>query len=122
MNTLKESILKENICSDMAVNATQLVFGSGNVESDIVFVGEAPGKREDLSGEPFVGASGKLLDELLGSININRKDVYVTNIVKYRPVGNRDPSTEEKIEFWPFLLRFFYWVSLPKTKNLNPFS
>lgn len=79
--------------------------GHGNPSADLVFVGEAPGKNEDLSGIPFVGTSGKLLDEMLETVGINRSDVYITNIVKYRPPNNRDPLPEEKKAFWPFLLR-----------------
>lgn len=76
--------------------ATQAVFGNGNPEAKIVFIGEAPGKSEDLAGKPFIGRSGKFLDELLESINMKRKDVYITNIVKYRPPKNRDPDHQEK--------------------------
>ena len=70
--------------------------GDGNLDADIVFIGEAPGKNEDEQGLPFVGAAGKFLNEMLASINLERKDVYITNIVKYRPPNNRDPLPEEK--------------------------
>lgn len=76
--------------------ATQPVFGDGNPESKIVFIGEAPGKQEDLEGRPFVGSSGKFLTEMLATIDIKREDVYITNTVKYRPPDNRDPLPEEK--------------------------
>jgi DNA polymerase len=76
--------------------ATQGVPGVGNHHADIVFIGEAPGKDEDLRGEPFVGRAGKFLSEMLNSINMKREDVYITNTVKYRPPDNRDPSPEEK--------------------------
>ncbi|NLA43168.1 uracil-DNA glycosylase [Candidatus Saccharibacteria bacterium] len=79
--------------------------GSGSPEADIVLVGEAPGKKEDELGLPFVGASGRFLDEMLLAAGMQRKDVYITNIVKYRPPNNRDPSLEEKREFWPYLMR-----------------
>ena len=79
------------------------MFGDGNPDADIVFIGEAPGKNEDLKGLPFVGAAGKFLDEMLSSIDLKRSDVYITNIVKYRPPGNRDPQPEEKEEFLPYL-------------------
>lgn len=102
---LKKLILTNQPCRELAKSANQLVFGSGNVDAEIVFVGEAPGKNEDLKGEPFVGASGKLLDEMLGSVDIKREDTYITNIVKYRPPENRDPSALEKAEFWPYLLK-----------------
>jgi DNA polymerase len=87
----------------LAKTATQLVFGDGNVDADIVFIGEAPGKNEDLQGKPFVGAAGKFLNELLDSIGLSRSSVYITNIVKYRPPNNRDPLPEEKEEFLPYL-------------------
>lgn len=76
-------------------SATQAVFGSGNSNASIVFIGEAPGKNEDLQGVPFVGAAGKFLDEMLAKANLKREDIYITNIVKYRPPENRDPSSEE---------------------------
>lgn len=85
----------QNTCA-LKTQATQPVFGHGNPDSDIVFVGEAPGKKEDATGIPFVGASGKFLDEMLSSIKLKRDDVYITNIVKYRPPDNRDPLPEEK--------------------------
>ena len=77
--------------------------GAGSSDASIVFIGEAPGKREDEQGEPFIGASGKFLDELLASIAMARDNVYITNIVKYRPPNNRDPSRAEKDAFWPYL-------------------
>ena len=93
------------ICAHLAATATQLVFGVGNPDSDIVFVGEAPGKNEDLQGEPFVGAAGKFLNEMLDTIGMKRSDIYITNIVKYRPPDNRDPTPEEIGEFVPYLQR-----------------
>ena len=75
---------------------TQPVPGDGNPDAEIVFIGEAPGKQEDLQGKPFIGAAGKFLDELLGKIKMKRKGVYITNIVKYRPPNNRDPLPREK--------------------------
>lgn len=103
LDQIQADILQKNVCPDLAKTATQLVFGSGNADADIVFIGEAPGKKEDLKGLPFIGSSGKLLDELLASINLERTDVYITNIVKYRPPNNRDPLPAEKQEFLPFL-------------------
>jgi DNA polymerase len=75
--------------------ATQAVPGEGSAKSEIVFIGEAPGAKEDEEGRPFVGAAGKFLNEMLANINLKREDVYITNIVKYRPPNNRDPSSEE---------------------------
>ena len=105
LEQIKADILSQNICPDLAQGATQLVMGHGSLTAKIVFVGEAPGKNEDLSGVPFVGAAGKLLDEMLASVSIDRSDVYITNIVKYRPPKNRDPLPEEKKAFWPYLLK-----------------
>jgi DNA polymerase len=75
--------------------ASRAVFGNGNPEADIVFIGEAPGKKEDATGVPFVGAAGKFLDEMLSQAKLKREDIYITNIVKYRPPDNRDPNPEE---------------------------
>lgn len=72
------------------------VFGNGNPSARVVFIGEAPGKKEDETGIPFVGAAGKFLNEMLESISMSRDDIYITNIVKYRPPNNRDPEPEEK--------------------------
>ena len=74
---------------------TQVVFGDGDPETDVVFVGEAPGQREDEQGVPFVGRSGQLLDQLLGEVGLERTDVYIANVVKCRPPGNRDPRPDE---------------------------
>ncbi|MDB4984044.1 MAG: Phage polymerase-related protein [Patescibacteria group bacterium] len=78
--------------------ATRPVFGDGNPDTKIVFIGEAPGKKEDETGVPFVGAAGKFLAEMLASIGMKREDIYITNIVKYRPPNNRDPEEHEKKE------------------------
>jgi DNA polymerase len=79
----------------LAQGRTQVVFGSGDPGADLMFVGEAPGFHEDKQGVPFVGAAGKLLDQLLGEIGLTRADVYVANVLKCRPPGNRDPQPEE---------------------------
>ena len=83
--------------------ATRPVFGEGNPKSDIVFIGEAPGKKEDELGKPFVGAAGKFLNEMLAVIGTRRENIYITNIVKYRPPNNRDPLPEEKEACAPWL-------------------
>ena len=75
---------------------TNVVFGCGKIDADVLFVGEAPGEKEDLSGIPFVGAAGKLLDKYLESIDLKRDDVYIANILKCRPPRNRDPLPEEQ--------------------------
>ena len=105
LTKIRQEILDNNVCPALAEQATQLVFGAGNTNAKIVFIGEAPGKKEDETGLPFVGASGKFLDELLLSIGLKREDVYITNIVKYRPPNNRDPSKAEKAEFLPYLMQ-----------------
>lgn len=103
LTLLKAKILEDNVCPELAKDATQLVFGDGSANADIVFIGEAPGKNEDIQGKPFVGAAGKFLNEMLGLIGLKRQDVYITNIVKYRPPNNRDPLPEEKSAFMPYL-------------------
>lgn len=105
LDQIKQTIVIDQVCPDLAATATQLVFGDGNPDSDIVFIGEAPGKKEDETGLPFVGAAGKFLSEMLDLIGLERQDVYITNIVKYRPPNNRDPLPEEKKAFLPFLQR-----------------
>jgi DNA polymerase len=79
--------------------------GTGSVNAEIMFVGEGPGEKEDEKGEPFVGSAGKLLDEMLASIDLQRKDVYIANVVKHRPPQNRDPKPEEIETCWPYLER-----------------
>ena len=105
LEALKKHINIQKPCEQLAAQATQLVFGSGNVDADIVLIGEAPGKKEDIAGEPFIGASGKFLNEMLAHAGLDRADLYITNIVKYRPPENRDPTSAEKAEFWPYLIR-----------------
>ena len=103
LNKIRQMILDANVTPELAGQATNLVMGDGNPDADIVFIGEAPGKNEDEQGLPFVGASGKFLNEMLEAAGMKRSDVYITNIVKYRPPNNRDPSPAEKKEFWPYL-------------------
>lgn len=103
LDKIAQQIVDDRVTPELAAGATQLVFGAGNPDSDIVFIGEAPGKNEDLQGEPFVGAAGKFLNEMLEMIGLERKDIYITNIVKYRPPNNRDPLPEEKKTFLPYL-------------------
>ncbi len=105
LDSLAAEIIEHHVCSELADGATQLVMGDGNPDADIVFIGEAPGKNEDEQGKPFVGASGRFLNEMLAAAGMQRKDVYITNIVKYRPPNNRDPLPGEKREFWPYLMR-----------------
>lgn len=105
LDILYADIIEKNICPELAEQATQLVMGDGNLNADIVFIGEAPGKKEDESGLPFVGASGKFLNEMLAQAGLERSDVYITNVVKYRPPKNRDPKPVEKKAFMPYLLK-----------------
>lgn len=105
LDQLVSTIVEAKVCPELAQQATQLVMGDGNPNADIVFIGEAPGKNEDEQGLPFVGAAGKFLNEMLAAAGMDRSDVYITNIVKYRPPNNRDPSPEEKQAFWPYLAR-----------------
>lgn len=105
LRALADEIVESNTCPALKESATQLVMGDGSPDSDIVFIGEAPGQKEDEQGLPFVGAAGQFLNEMLAAANLKRADVYITNIVKYRPPGNRDPLPDEKKEFWPYLMR-----------------
>lgn len=82
---------------------TKAVPGNGNIETKIMFIGEAPGANEDKEGIPFCGAAGKFLDEMLGTIGLLRKDIFITNVVKCRPPGNRDPEDDEKVACRPYL-------------------
>ncbi len=103
LEAIKADILADKVCPELAAGATQLVFGDGSPEAEVLFIGEAPGKKEDELGLPFVGAAGRFLDEMLALIGLGRKDVYITNIVKYRPPDNRDPYPDEKTAFLPYL-------------------
>lgn len=105
LDDVRAKIITDEICPELAAQATQLVMGDGDPDADIVFIGEAPGRKEDEQGLPFVGAAGKFLNEMLAEAGMERSDVYITNIVKYRPPNNRDPLPEEKAAFLPYLLR-----------------
>lgn len=105
LDQIKADITKQNICPNLAKTAKNMVFGHGNPDASIFMIGEAPGHNEDETGLPFVGASGRVLDEMLSSIGLDRSDTYITSILKYRPPNNRDPLPEEKQESLPFLLR-----------------
>jgi DNA polymerase len=92
-------------CPELAQTRTQVVFGSGNADADLMFVGEAPGAREDEQGVPFVGAAGKQLEELLGGVGLKRTDVFICNVLKCRPPGNRDPLPAEIDNCQDYLMR-----------------
>ncbi|OHA92123.1 MAG: hypothetical protein A3J09_01345 [Candidatus Zambryskibacteria bacterium RIFCSPLOWO2_02_FULL_51_21] len=98
------------------------VIGEGNHRADIMFVGEAPGENEAKTGRPFCGRAGKVLDDLLQSVGIERKDVYVTNIVKDRPPGNRDPLPDEIAAYAPFLDRQIKIIQPKIIATLGRFS
>jgi uracil-DNA glycosylase family 4 len=89
----------------LAQGRTQVVFGLGDPDSDLMFVGEAPGFHEDQQGYPFVGQAGKLLDKLLQGIGLTRENVYIANVIKCRPPGNRNPEPDEVEQCEPFLFR-----------------
>ena len=95
MERLRDQCLNCTACS-LCRERNSVVFGVGNIFADIVFVGEGPVQQEDLSGEPFVGAAGKLLDEMLNIIDLSRDNCYIANIVKCRPPHNRDPLPQEQ--------------------------
>jgi uracil-DNA glycosylase len=88
----------------LAEGRTQVVFGIGDPGADVLFIGEAPGFHEDKQGEPFVGAAGQLLDRMLGEIGLAREDVYIANVIKCRPPGNRDPQPDEIEACTPWLI------------------
>jgi len=104
LENLNKKWMKECEC-ELKQTAKQAVPGDGNPDAEIVFIGEAPGRSEDEQGRPFVGAAGKFLAEMLSLINLKREDVYITNIVKYRPPNNRDPLPEEKASCREWLLQ-----------------
>lgn len=103
LEEVKQRILNANL--PLKETATNLVFGKGNPDAEILFIGEAPGKFEDQQGIPFVGKAGKLLDEFLHTINLTLNDIYIANILKYRPPNNRDPNPEEIKAHTPYLVQ-----------------
>ena len=102
LERLKKSIFAIKNCS-LKNTATNIVFSDGNPKSKIMLVGEAPGSNEDQEGLPFVGRAGALLDKMLASINLDRRNVYISNIVNYRPPENRRPTDEEINRYMPFI-------------------
>ena len=104
MEELKQILAGFDKCP-LKATATNMVFGTGNAGAKLMIVGEAPGAEEDRQGLPFVGASGHLLDSMLASIGLKREDVYITNILPWRPPGNRKPSEDEIALMTPFVRR-----------------
>jgi len=112
LNQLKKVMQNFNGC-ELKKTATQLVFSDGNPKSKLMLIGEAPGAEEDRQGIPFCGASGQLLDKMLNAINLNRESVYITNVIPWRPPGNRTPSDNEIKIMKPFLIKHIEIV-MPK--------
>jgi DNA polymerase len=106
----------------LAQGRTQVVFGSGSPDAELMFVGEAPGFHEDQQGVPFVGQAGKLLDKLLGGIGMTRADVFVANVIKCRPPGNRDPLPEEIAACEPHLFRQLELIEPTLVATLGNFA
>ena len=102
LELLKKSILNQKSCN-LKKQAKNIVFSDGNAKSKIMIIGEAPGANEDEEGLPFVGRAGMLLDKMLAAINLDRKKVYVSNIINYRPPDNRKPTEEEIKQYLPFI-------------------
>ena len=102
LDLLKKSIINQKNC-DLKKHAQNIVFSDGNPKSKIMLIGEAPGANEDQEGLPFVGRAGQLLDKMLSAINLDRKKVYISNIVNYRPPENRRPTEAEIKRYLPFI-------------------
>ncbi len=105
LQDLAKSLHNCQRCKLAKLGRSQVVFGVGNPHASIMFVGEAPGANEDLKGEPFVGAAGKILNDLLQSADLSRDDIYIANVIKCRPPENRDPELDEVEICKPFLLQ-----------------
>jgi len=110
LERLKKSILNIKNCN-LKSGATNMVFSDGNPKSKIMLLGEAPGSNEDQEGLPFVGKAGTLLDKMLASINLNRKNVYISNIINYRPPDNKRPTDEEMNRYLPFVKKHIEIIS-----------
>jgi uracil-DNA glycosylase family 4 len=105
MRTLQEAAHEASTCTKCRLSGgrTQVVYGTGSADADLMFIGEGPGYYEDKQGEPFVGAAGQLLNRMLEEIGVRRADVYIANVIKCRPPGNRDPLPEEVDACTPWL-------------------
>ena len=110
LNFFNQSICDCQKCP-LSQTRQNFVFGAGNPKADIVFIGEAPGKQEDLQGVPFVGRAGKLLDKILAAIELTRNDVYICNVLKCRPPNNRDPLSSEVEKCEPYLIKQLQLIS-----------
>src|ERR1700742_3992556 len=109
-------------CPQLASTRTTVVFGSGNADADLMFVGEAPGANEDKQGLPFVGQAGRLLEQLLGEIGLTRGDVFIANVLKCRPPGNRDPLPQEIENCQEYLYRQLELIEPRVVCTLGNFS
>ena len=107
---LKAFIINSNVCA-LKKNAIQAVIADGNPSSKVMLIGEAPGADEDKYGKPFVGRAGQLLDKMLSAIGLDRKKVYISNVVPWRPPGNRQPTNEEILECLPFIQKHIEIIS-----------
>ena len=107
---LRKALADFDGCS-LKFSAKSLVFGDGNPDADVMFIGEAPGRDEDMQGVPFVGRAGQLLDKMLAAIGRDRSNSYITNILPWRPPGNRKPSLDEQAMLHPFIHRHIELVN-----------
>jgi len=105
LDDLEQQVLERGKVKGLEDLSSNLVFGEGDPDANLMIIGEGPGEDEDLSGRPFVGRGGQLLDQILASVKIARDDLYITNIVKYRPPNNRNPSQQEVQVSEPLLLQ-----------------
>jgi DNA polymerase len=124
LTTLEEVAAEASTCTRCRLSAsrTQVVFGVGNPRADLMFIGEAPGYYEDKQGEPFVGAAGQLLTQVLGEIGLRREDVYICNVLRCRPPGNRDPLPDEIEACTPWLTRTLQLVDPTVIATLGNFA
>ena len=122
--TLAEVAAEASTCTRcrLAESRTQVVFGVGNPAADLMFIGEAPGFHEDRQGEPFVGAAGQLLTRMLGGIGLRREDVYIANVLRCRPPGNRDPLPDEIEACTPWLIETISIVQPRVVATLGNFA
>jgi uracil-DNA glycosylase len=111
-------------CERCALSSTRttVVFGTGNPEAELMFIGEAPGRDEDLAGEPFVGRAGKLLTDIIQAMSLAREDVYIANVIKCRPPGNRNPEPEELAACRPYIRRQIELVDPKVIVTLGKFA
>ena len=121
LEEIKQKIETELECP-LKEAATQIVFGKGNCEAEIMFIGEAPGQKEDEQGIPFVGAAGRELNKLLQSIGLSLDEAYIANILKYRPPQNRDPKPEEIARHTPYLIEQIKTIQPKIMLTLGNFS